>query len=102
MLNQGNDTRRDGVATRDNAALNRFELAVDDGVAFLSYRRDGKVLSLNHAEVPANMEGRGVGSRLVREALEITRAAGERVVPRCSFVVAYLKQHPEFDDLRGG
>ena len=85
---------------RDNAAQNRFELDLGGTLAVLDYQRRGQVLALNHAEVPAELAGRGAGSRLVREALELVRSRGERVVPRCSFVVAYMQRHPEFDDLR--
>ena len=85
---------------RDNAAQNRFELDLGGTLALLDYQRRGQVLALNYAEVPAAFAGRGVGSRLVREVLELVRSRGERVVPRCSFVVAYMQCHPEFDDLR--
>lgn len=85
---------------RDNAAQNRFELDLGGTLAVLDYQRRGPVLALNHAEVPKGLAGRGAGSRLVREALELVRRRGERVVPHCSFVVAYMQRHPEFDDLR--
>jgi predicted GNAT family acetyltransferase len=85
---------------RDNAALSRFELQLDGAVAVLDYTRRGQVLALNHAGVPPAFEGRGVGSRLVAGALALIRSRGERLVPRCSFVVAYLQRHPEYEDLR--
>ena len=85
---------------RDNAAQNRFELDLGGTLAVLDYQRRGQVLALNHAEVPKGLAGRGAGSRLVREALELVRRRGERVVPHCAFVVAYMQRHPEFDDLR--
>jgi predicted GNAT family acetyltransferase len=50
--------------------------------------------------VPPAFEGRGVGSQLVRGALELVRARGERVVPVCGFVAAWMRRHPEFDPLR--
>ncbi len=40
-----------------------------------------------------------MASRLARGALEAARAEGLKVVPRCSFVSAYLGRHPEFNDL---
>ena len=83
----------------DHAAAGRFELAVDGGVAFVNYRRSGTLLMLTHAEVPAHLEGRGVGSRLVAAVLALARARGERVVPRCPFIAHYLERHPEHQDL---
>jgi len=49
--------------------------------------------------VPVSLQGQGIGSRLVRAVLEKIRADGLKVVPRCSFVSAYLARHPEFNDL---
>ncbi len=86
----------------DHVAAGRFELAVGDAVAFVSYRRDGAVLFLTHAEVPPSLAGRGVGSRLVGAVLELVRARGERVVPRCRFVAHYLERHPQYRDLVAG
>ena len=86
---------------RDNTERHRFELDLDlDGhVAFSNYRRADAVLTILHTEVPKALEGRGVGSRLVRGMLAIARAQGLKVVPRCDFVAAYIDKHPEYADL---
>lgn len=89
-------------AVTDNAAAGRFELALEGGVAFISYRRRGEVLLLTHAEVPAALEGKGIGSRLARETLELIRARGQHMEPRCSFVRSYVERHPEYADLVAG
>jgi predicted GNAT family acetyltransferase len=83
----------------DNVAAQRFELAAPGGMAFIDYRRAGAVILLNHAEVPAALSGQGLGSRLVRETLELIRSRGERVVPVCSFVRAAMARHGGYDDL---
>jgi predicted GNAT family acetyltransferase len=94
---------------RDNPGAARFELPLPDGsLAFIDYRRverqvearQAAAVWLTHAEVPPAWEGRGVGSRLVQGTLDRIRAAGERVVPVCSFVVAWMRRHPDYDDLR--
>jgi predicted GNAT family acetyltransferase len=87
-------------AVRDNPSRNRYELDVAGSLAFIDYQRAGHVVTLEHAEVPQDLRGGGVGSALVRGALELARAQGDRIVPRCPFVAAYLRRHPEFDDLR--
>lgn len=85
----------------DNLEQQRFELALAGGaLARIDYRRTGEVLWLDHAEVPPTFAGQGVGSALVRGALELARARGERVVPVCGFVAAWMRRHPEFDSLR--
>ena len=85
---------------RDNPGLSRYEMDVAGGVAFIRYRRDGKVVTLLHAEVPAALRGRGLGSRLTRATLDLIRSRGDRVIARCRFVAAYLGRHPEYADLR--
>jgi len=90
-----------GTQVRDNHEASRFELPLPGGdLAFVSYRRHDGALWLTHAEVPPAYEGKGVGSQLVQGTLERIRATGERVVPVCSFVVAWMRRHPAYDDLR--
>jgi uncharacterized protein len=89
-------------AVRDNPSRHRFELAVEGGIAFANYHRDGGVLTVMHTEVPRHLEGRGIGSRLVAGVLDIAREQGLTVVPRCSFVRAYIKRHPQYADLVQG
>ena len=86
-------------AVTDNAERSRFELRLGADTAFVSYRRADAVLLLTHAEVPAHLEGQGVGSRLVGGVLDLVRARGERVVPRCPFVARFIERHPAYRDL---
>lgn len=84
---------------RDNHARRRYELDVAGGQAFIDYRRDGGVVTMLHAEVPEALQGRGVGSALVKGALDLAREQGERVIPACPFVAAYIRRHAEYRDL---
>ncbi len=85
---------------RDNPGASRFEMDTGAGPAIAEYAlRDG-VLEIRHTEVPEELQGQGIGSRLARGVLEIARARGLKVLPRCPFVAAFMKRHPEFDDLR--
>jgi predicted GNAT family acetyltransferase len=84
---------------RDNPALNRFELDIEGGVAVAYYRAAPGRITLTHTEVPTTLRGRGIGSVLVRGALELARAQGLKVASGCPFVSAYLGQHSEFNDL---
>ena len=54
---------------------------------------------LIHTEVAEAVEGQGLGSRLVRGALDDIRARGLKVAPVCPFVLSYLERHPEYADL---
>lgn len=86
-------------AVRDNPALSRFELQAEGVISFIDYTREGKVLSLNHEEVPQAVSGKGLGTALAKGALELMRSRGEKVVPRCPFVAAYMLKHKETLDL---
>ena len=85
---------------RDNTAHQRFELDADAHVAFSNYRRSDGLLTILHTEVPKELEGRGIGSALVRGILDIARAQGLKVLAVCPFVKAYLDRHPEYADLQ--
>ncbi|HLH89423.1 MAG TPA: GNAT family N-acetyltransferase [Xanthobacteraceae bacterium] len=84
---------------RDNAVQHRFELDVDDGMALMYYRLEPGVITLLHTEVPPALGGHGIGSALVRGVLDIVRARGLKVVPKCPFVAGYMGRHPEYNDL---
>ncbi|MGE5370336.1 MAG: GNAT family N-acetyltransferase [Chloroflexota bacterium] len=89
------------AAVRQNRAKSRFELEVDGFLSLADYElRDG-VMTFTHTETPAALQGRGVASRLIHGALLSAREQGLKVRATCSFVVAYLKRHPEFADLKG-
>lgn len=84
---------------RNNKQDGRYELAVDGELAIAAYdRRDG-ALVFTHTEVPQKLEGQGVGSRLIRGALQDVREQGLKVIPLCEFVAAYMDRHPEDQDL---
>ena len=85
---------------RDNAERHRFELDAEGHVAFSNYQRSDGLLTILHTEVPKELEGRGIGSALVRGLLEIARAQGLKVRAVCPFVKAYLDRHAEYADLR--
>lgn len=59
---------------------------------------DGRVV-FTHTEVEPHAEGTGVGSALVRGALDQVRASGRQVVALCPFVKAWLERHPDHQDL---
>jgi predicted GNAT family acetyltransferase len=84
---------------RDNAELHRFEMEVDGHVAYIRYRRQPDRVALIHTEVPAELGGQGVGKRLVQGTLDLIRSRGERIEAICPFVIAWMKRHPEYDDL---
>jgi predicted GNAT family acetyltransferase len=84
---------------RNNEAEQQYELDVEGQLALAAYRlRDGRI-TFTHTEVPEALEGQGVGSKLVKAALDDARAQGLKVVPACAFVKHYIETHAEEQDL---
>lgn len=84
---------------RDNPAQNRFELEVEGHLAAAYYALAPGVITFTHTEVPAELGGRGIGTRLARGALTGVRAGGLKAVPKCPFIAAFMAKNPEFNDL---
>ncbi len=86
----------------NNEARQRFEITADGHTGFLAYAIDGgNRINLKHTEVPRELEGRGLGGKLAKAALDHARAAGLRVAVGCPFVQSYVQRHPEYADLTG-
>ncbi len=85
----------DGSPVVDNAERLRFELVEDGHRAELVYERSADHLVLVHTEVPEALEGRGVGGKLVRAALDEAERSSLVVVPHCPFARAWLERHPD-------
>ena len=83
-------------AVRDNEDAQRFELSTEAGTAFIRYRSTGGVLSLDHTEVPEALAGRGIGSALVKGALDLIGSRKQKIVANCEFVAKYIERHPEY------
>jgi len=80
----------------DNTYDQQFELEVADATALLQYQLHHQYLSLVHTEVPAALQGRGVGSALVEKVLHQAEERHLTVIPLCPFVARYLHRHPEW------
>lgn len=84
---------------QDNTALNRFEMNVDGTIAFITYRLTDSATVLVHTEVPKALEGRGIGSALVKGTLALLHGARRKVVVVCPFIAQYVRKHPQYMDM---
>jgi predicted GNAT family acetyltransferase len=82
-----------------NESAQRFELNLNAHLAVLTYRMSNGTILFDHTEVPPEIEGRGVASKLTQAALEFARSKNLRVVPLCWFVATYIDKHAEHQDL---
>ena len=84
----------------DNPAKHRFEISVGDTAAgFAAYRLEPGRVVFTHTEVDPSFEGQGLGSKLAAGALAAVREQGLSIVPLCPFIAAYVRRHPEYQDL---
>ena len=82
----------------DASARERYEAHLNGELAgILEYTVKRGRIALIHTEVLPVHEGQGVGSALVRFALDDARRRGLRVIAICPYVQAYLTRHPEFE-----
>jgi uncharacterized protein len=85
-----------GVTVTNNPQDERYEARVgDEQAGFTEYRERPALIAFMHTEVDSRFEGRGVGSALVRGALDDAHARDLAVLPFCPFVNSYIKRHPE-------
>lgn len=82
-----------------NEEKKRFELEVDQFIAFIDYKESDGKISLTHTEAPKELEGRGVANAVVEKTLDYIEQNNFTLVPLCPFVFAYIKRHPEWNKI---
>ncbi|NEM97727.1 GNAT family N-acetyltransferase [Pontibacter burrus] len=87
------------IEVKDNPAQSRFETTIDGHTAMIEYKLQPGVITVLHTEVPKELEGRGIAGTMTKFALEHIRAKGLALIPLCPYMRAYLKKHPEYNDL---
>jgi len=84
----------------DNPSELRYEAWVGDELAgTIRYTLAPETITMVHTEVAPRFEGEGVGSELVKGALDDTRDRNRRLRPLCPFVAEYIRRHPEYETL---
>ena len=89
--------------TREHSSAGGRYAGRIDGIAEeaeLTYVAAGPgVVVANHTYSPDAMRGRGVALALVERLVADARAEGVKIVPRCSYVVAQARRHPDWADV---
>ena len=83
----------------NNRTQHRYELAVDGHIAASYYEIADGVITFLHTEVPPELAGKGIGSKLIKGVLDQVRAEGLKVVAECPFVKACIEKHPDYANL---
>lgn len=90
---------------RDVRADQRFEQGFADSegqlrTVFADYAAQGTTRVILHVEADPALRGTGAAGSFMQALAEHARAEGLKLAPRCSYAVAWLKRHPEFDDIK--
>jgi uncharacterized protein len=85
----------------DNQEKQRFELSEQGLLVFANYRLNDDRYVLTHVEADPALRGTGAAGRLMAAIVAYARANHFKLVPRCSYAVAWMKRHPENSDLIG-
>lgn len=84
----------------NNEKEQRFEFLFNDGeYAFIEYRCYQKDMALMHTVVPEEKQGLGIAGQLTKYVLDYAREKDLKLIIYCPYVAAYLKKHPEYNDL---
>jgi uncharacterized protein len=96
------------LQVRDEPSRNRYEAWSEGALAGFTqyvpadlrrYGLDAELLVVTHTEVDPSYEGQGVGTALVRGALDDVRRRSALVLPLCPFVRGWIEHHPDYRDL---
>ncbi len=85
----------------NNEEHKQYETVVEDHLSIVEYIVAQNKMYLTHTEVPPALNGKGVGSALVKAVLTDIEKKGMQLVPLCPFVAVYVKRHPEWMKLVG-
>lgn len=81
----------------DNVEAKQYEFHVGNYIPKIEYiKTNTGDIYLTHTEVPAELEGKGIGGQLVKKVLSDIEQKGLRLVPLCPFVAGYIQKHPEW------
>lgn len=80
---------------------NRFRMPTEAGDAYVTFRWDGDVMVLPHAEVPPAFRGTGAGERLANAVFEEIVTMGIKARPTCPFLVRIARSDPRWQKLFG-
>ena len=85
----------------DNDDRHRFEAEENGKLVFANYREQDGHFLLTHVEADPELRGTGAAARLMEAIVAHARAHDLKLVPRCSYAVAWFQRHPEDNDVVG-
>lgn len=85
----------------DNEEKHRFENQESGLTVFANYRDHDGLTVITHVEADPALRGTGAASRLMEAIVAFARDHSLKLVPRCSYAVAWFRRHPDARDVLG-
>ena len=82
-----------------NEAECQYEYHIEGHLAQLIYDDQNGVLHITQTLVPEELGGRGIAGALTKDAFDDIEKRGLKIMPECSYTVAYVEKHPEYKKL---
>ena len=93
----------DELTVEDAREASRFELLLHgERVGLADYSIVGDVVTVPHVETDPAHQGQGYAAVLMAGVLESIRANGQSIRPLCPYAAAYMRRHPDSQDLIDG
>lgn len=85
----------------DNPDQSRYEISIDgDTVGVAVYERGESSIDFTHTQVETDSREQGLGSTLVKGALDDVRSGSSaKVIASCPFVSRWISVHRDYQDL---
>lgn len=88
------------IKREDGDTGGRYVSVVNGHEAEMTYSKAGTSrIIIDHTGVPKELGGLGVGTALVRRAVEDARRDGIKIIPLCPFAKAQIEKHTEWQDV---
>ncbi|MBA4852428.1 GNAT family N-acetyltransferase [Emticicia sp. BO119] len=72
-----------------------FLINIGENMAYQEYIKRQNEIIITHTEVPKELEGKGLGSLLAKNALQYAEENGLKLMPLCPFMATYVRKHYE-------
>ena len=83
----------------NNKSKNRYEFYVEGKLARIEYILTDKEIYLTHTEVDEDLEGKGIGKRIIELALKEISDQNLKLIPLCPFVASFIRSNPKWKSL---
>ncbi|ADL00242.1 GNAT family N-acetyltransferase [Brevundimonas subvibrioides] len=88
---------------QDLAADQRYEQTFEDGTTtgrvWADYADSSGGRAILHVEAEDALRGSGAAGKFMQSLADHARENGTRLIPRCSYAVAWFKRHPDQADV---